>query len=136
MSGCGRFVGKQESDSLRSDCLSSALQSAATRRRTVFSASQSKPDKFALCGIRPIVGTMDVQLLILPLGISGFPPSAPAVSAGPPVYPFTDRDHASIVHLPAVLGFLWAPLVDTVAPANWLVLGALGTSWDSGLRFR
>lgn len=70
------------------------------------------------------------SLLILPLGISvGFKftplPFLPA-QAGVPFYQIANI--ASIVHLPAVLGFLWAPLVDTrLRRRTWLVLGALGT---------
>jgi hypothetical protein len=71
------------------------------------------------------------SLLILPLGISvGFkftPLPFLLAQAGVPV----DRIAiiASIIHLPAVLVFLWAPFVDTkLRRRTWLVLGALGSS--------
>jgi hypothetical protein len=71
------------------------------------------------------------SLLILPLGISvgfKFTPLPFLLSqAGVPFYRIATI--ASIVHLPAVLGFLWAPLVDTkLRRRTWLALGALGTS--------
>jgi PAT family beta-lactamase induction signal transducer AmpG len=71
------------------------------------------------------------SLLILPLGISvGFkftPLPFLLAQAGVPVYRIATL--ASIVHLPAVLVFLWAPLVDTkLRRRTWLVLGALGTA--------
>ena len=70
-------------------------------------------------------------LLILPLGGSvGFkftPLPFLLAQAGVPVYRIATI--ASIVHLPAVLVFLWAPLVDTkLRRRTWLVLGALGTA--------
>jgi len=68
-------------------------------------------------------------ILILPLGISvGFkftPLPFMLSQAGVPV----DRiaTIASIVHLPAVLAFLWAPLVDVkMRRRSWLVFGAFG----------
>jgi len=71
------------------------------------------------------------SLLILPLGISvGFkftPLPFLLAQAGVPVYQIATI--ASIVHLPAVLAFLWAPLVDCgFRRRTWLLLGALGTS--------
>ena len=70
-------------------------------------------------------------LLILPLGVSvGFkftPLPFLLAQAGVPVYRIATI--ASIVHLPAVLVFLWAPLVDSkLRRRTWLVLGALGTA--------
>ena len=78
------------------------------------------------------------SLLILPLGISvGFkftPLPFLLAQAGVPFYRIATI--ASIVHLPAVLGFLWAPLVDTkLRRRTWLVLGALGTSMGLGIAF-
>src|SRR5260370_35485040 len=69
--------------------------------------------------------------LILPLGISlGFkftPLPFLLAQAGVPVYRIATI--ATIVHLPAVLVFLWAPLVDVkLRRRTWLVLGARGTS--------
>ncbi len=71
------------------------------------------------------------SLLILPLGISvGFKFTALPfllAKAGVPV----DRiaTLASIVHLPAALQFLWAPLVDVkLRRRTWLVIGALASS--------
>ena len=71
------------------------------------------------------------SLLILPLGISvGFkftPLPFLLAQAGVPVYRIATI--ATIVHLPAVLVFLWAPLVDVkLRRRTWLVIGALGTS--------
>lgn len=70
------------------------------------------------------------SLLILPLGISvGFkftPLPFLLEQAGVPVYQIAKI--ATIVHLPAVLVFLWAPIVDVnLRRRTWLVLGALGT---------
>jgi hypothetical protein len=78
------------------------------------------------------------SLLILPLGISvGFkftPLPFLLAQAGVPFYRIATI--ASIVHLPAVLGFLWAPLVDTkLRRRTWLVLGALGTSMGLWIAF-
>lgn len=71
------------------------------------------------------------SLLILPLGISvGFKFTALPfllAKAGVPV----DRIAiiASMVHFPAALQFLWAPLVDVkLRRRTWLVIGALATS--------
>ena len=71
------------------------------------------------------------SLLILPLGISvGFkftPLPFLLAQAGVPVYRIATI--ATIVHLPAVLVFLWAPLVDVkLRRRTWLMIGALGTS--------
>jgi acetyl-CoA transporter-like protein len=71
------------------------------------------------------------SLVILPLGISiGFkftPLPFLLAQAGVPVYRIATI--ASIVHLPAGLVFIWAPLVDTrFRRRTWLLLGALGTS--------
>jgi MFS transporter, PAT family, beta-lactamase induction signal transducer AmpG len=78
------------------------------------------------------------SLLILPLGISvGFkftPLPFLLAQAGVPVYRIATI--ASIVHLPAVLVFLWAPLVDTkLRRRTWLVLGALATSLGLWIAF-
>jgi MFS transporter, PAT family, beta-lactamase induction signal transducer AmpG len=71
------------------------------------------------------------SLLILPLGISvGFkftPLPFLLARAGVPVYQIASI--ASIVHLPASLMFLWAPLVDVnLRRRTWLVIGALATA--------
>jgi MFS transporter, PAT family, beta-lactamase induction signal transducer AmpG len=71
------------------------------------------------------------SILILPLGISvGFkftPLPFLLAQAGVQVYQIATI--ASIVHLPAVLVFLWAPLVDVkLRRRTWLVLGAVGTA--------
>jgi PAT family beta-lactamase induction signal transducer AmpG len=71
------------------------------------------------------------SLLILPLGISvGFKfTPLPFLLAQAGVSFYRIATIASIVHLPAVLGFLWAPLVDTrLRRRTWLALRALGTS--------
>jgi len=70
------------------------------------------------------------SVLILPLGVSvGFkftPLPFLLAQAGVPVYQIATI--ASIVHLPAVLVFLWAPLVDVkLRRRTWLILGAVGT---------
>jgi hypothetical protein len=95
----------------------------------------SKPDKLRdRAVLQSIAGPWMFSLLILPLGISvGFkftPLPFLLAQAGVPFYRIATI--ASIVHLPAVLGFLWASPVDTKLRRRiWLVLGALGTS--SGL---
>jgi MFS transporter, PAT family, beta-lactamase induction signal transducer AmpG len=71
------------------------------------------------------------SVLILPLGISvGFkftPLPFLLAQAGVPVDQIATI--ASIVHLPAVLVVLWAPMVDVkLRRRNWLVLGTLGTA--------
>jgi MFS transporter, PAT family, beta-lactamase induction signal transducer AmpG len=78
------------------------------------------------------------SLLILPLGISvGFkftPLPFLLAQAGVPVYRIATI--ASIVHLPAVLVFLWAPLVDVrLRRRTWLLIGALGTGFGLCLAF-
>lgn len=78
------------------------------------------------------------SLLILPLGIAvgfKFTPLPFLLSqAGVPVYRIATI--ASIVHLPAVLVFLWAPLVDVkLRRRSWLLIGALGTAVGQGLAF-
>jgi Major Facilitator Superfamily len=78
------------------------------------------------------------SLLILPLGISvGFKfTPLPFLLAQAGVSFYRIATIASIVHLPAVLGFLWAPLVDTrLRRRTWLVLGALGTSLGLWIAF-
>jgi MFS transporter, PAT family, beta-lactamase induction signal transducer AmpG len=78
------------------------------------------------------------SLLILPLGIAvgfKFTPLPFLLSqAGVPVYRIATI--ASIVHLPAVLVFLWAPLVDVkLRRRTWLLIGALGTAVGQCLAF-
>jgi|SRR5215469_2496497 len=78
------------------------------------------------------------SLLILPLGIAvGFkftPLPFLLAQAGVPVYRIATI--ASIVHLPAVLVFLWAPLVDVkLRRRSWLLIGALGTAVGQCLAF-
>ena len=78
------------------------------------------------------------SVLILPLGISvgfKFTPLPFLLSqAGVPVYRIATI--ASLVHLPAVLGFLWAPLADVkLRRRTWLMLGALGTGVGLCLAF-
>ena len=78
------------------------------------------------------------SLLILPLGISvGFKfTPLPFLLAQAGVSFYRIATIASIVHLPAVLGFLWAPLVDTrLRRRTWLVFGALGTSLGLWIAF-
>jgi MFS transporter, PAT family, beta-lactamase induction signal transducer AmpG len=78
------------------------------------------------------------SLLILPLGISvGFKfTPLPFLLAQAGVSFYRIATIASIVHLPAVLGFLWAPLVDTrLRRRTWLVLGALGTALGLWIAF-
>jgi PAT family beta-lactamase induction signal transducer AmpG len=114
---------------------------AATRRRSPipFSATRQSLISFATVrysGRSPAPWMF--SLLILPLGISvGFkftPLPFLLAQAGVPFYRIATI--ASIVHLPAVLGFLWAPLVDTkFRRRTWLVLGALGTSMGLWIAF-
>lgn len=71
------------------------------------------------------------SLLIIPLGISvGFkftPLPFLLAKAGVPIYRIASI--ASIIHLPAVLVVLWAPLVDIkLRRRTWLVIGALVTA--------
>ncbi len=78
------------------------------------------------------------SLLILPLGISvgiKFTPLPFLLSqAGVPVYRIATI--ASLIHLPAVLGVLWSPLIDVrFRRRTWLVLGALGTALGYALAF-
>jgi len=78
------------------------------------------------------------SLLILPLGISvGFkftPLPFLLAQAGVPVGQIAKV--ASIVHLPAVLVVLWAPLVDVkLRRRTWLLLGALATAVGLALAF-
>lgn len=78
------------------------------------------------------------SLLILPLGIAvGFkftPLPFLLAQAGVPVYRIATI--ASIVHLPAVLVFLWAPLVDTrFRRRTWLVAGAVGSALGFSIAF-
>ena len=114
---------------------------AATRRRSriLFSATRQSLISFATVwysGRSPAPWMF--SLLILPLGISvGFkftPLPFLLAQAGVPFYRIATI--ASIVHLPAVLGFLWAPLVDTkLRRRAWLVLGAMGTSLGLWIAF-
>src|SRR4029077_1206219 len=114
---------------------------AATRHRSpiLFPATRQSLISFATVrysGRSPAPGMF--SRLILPLGISvGFkftPLPFLLAQAGVPFYRIATI--ASIVHLPAVLGFLWAPLVDTkLRRRTWLVLGALGTSMGLGIAF-
>jgi MFS transporter, PAT family, beta-lactamase induction signal transducer AmpG len=85
----------------------------------------------AMTDRRPWPAPWVFSLLILPLGISvGFkftPLPFLLAQAGVPVYRIATV--ATIVHLPAVLVFFWAPLVDTkLRRRTWLLLGAIGTS--------
>ena len=78
------------------------------------------------------------SLLILPLGIAvGFkftPLPFLLAQAGVSVYRIATI--ATIVHLPAVLVFLWAPLVDVkLRRRTWLLIGALGTAVGQCLAF-
>lgn len=78
------------------------------------------------------------SLLILPLGISvGFKfTPLPFLLAQAGVSVERIANIASLVHLPAVLVFFWAPLVDIILRRRtWLVLGALGTALGLLLAF-
>src|SRR5258708_10563540 len=71
------------------------------------------------------------SLLILPLGVSvGFkftPLPFLLAQAGVSVYQVASI--ASLVHLPATLMFLWAPLVDVkLRRRTWLMIGAIATA--------
>jgi MFS transporter, PAT family, beta-lactamase induction signal transducer AmpG len=87
---------------------------------------------------RPWPAPWVFSLLVLPLGISvGFkftPLPFLLAQAGVPVSRIATL--ASVIHLPAVLVVLWAPLVDVrFRRRTWLVIGALGTALGYCLAF-